>query len=164
MESALTAKMKNKDLRKSVAVYVSILIGVCGFVFLYLLPRWHENGELAERIASLERTRSEVIRLLREERRLRRELPSPKPDVPGWVAEAALGGMERKLVSNDPYRKGAGAQVKLRNLNPKQVFDFMVRLLRVDLIIRRIVISDWDRNGNWDLEIFLEIPEGAKLP
>ncbi|MBI3928599.1 MAG: hypothetical protein HY319_23875 [Armatimonadetes bacterium] len=149
--------------RTLIAAALSLLVVVL-FVFAYLLPRLGHNRELATEIQSLEEGRGELSTLLSQVDPASRSLPPPQPDVPSWIAANTLTGMERKLVSNDPFRKGQGAQVRLRNVPPEQVAGFLNRLVQVRLQVLRLLLQDWDGNGKWEVEVFLAVPEGAVAP
>jgi hypothetical protein len=91
--------------------------------------------------------------------------PNPKPDTAGWLASNALRGLERRLLANTPAAGGAGAEIKLRNLKPEEVVRFLQQLTKVNLIVRRMVLSDLGSRSLWELQLLVETPQNnGKAP
>lgn len=90
--------------------------------------------------------------------------PDPKPDTSGWMAAQALTGLERRLITNAPSSGGAGAEVKLRKLTPTEVMQLLGQLTKVNLIVRRLELSDLGSRSEWDVHLMLEVPSPEKAP
>lgn len=88
--------------------------------------------------------------------------PSPKPDTAGWLASNALRGLERRLLANTPAAGGAGAEIKLRNLKPEEVVRFLQQLTKVNLVVKRLVLSDLGSRSLWELQMLVETPRNGK--
>lgn len=149
----------NENLDKSVVALTATLVVFLLFVLVYYLPRSSKLAEAKESVQSLQIVRQEVSVLLPEVARTVPTTPIPQPDVRTWVASNALSGLEKKLVANDGYLQGQGAQVKLRRLTPTEAAQFMSSLTRVRLQIERMQLQDSDGDGAWDLEISLKVPQ-----
>jgi len=140
------------------AMVVSIAVFVL-FLAVYVMPRSGTLRETRESIESLQSVRQEVAVLLPEVVRTVPTTPLPQPDVRTWVANNSLGGIEKNLVANDGYLEGKGTQVRLRRLRPEDAAKFLSDLTRVRLVVDRMELQDSDRDGRWDLEISLKVPE-----
>lgn len=150
--------MQPADDNRAMRVVGIALLVLLAFLFLYALPRYRSNVALAQQTQQLEEVRGELAASLPEAQRLRNTLPEPAPDVRAWIAAEALQGLESNLVSNDSYSNGRGSQVKLRKLTPFEATQFLTNLTRVNLVFARLSLQDWDGDGNWDLEAFVEVP------
>ncbi len=90
--------------------------------------------------------------------------PDPKPDTSGWLAAQALTGLERRLITNSPSSGGAGAEVKLRKLTPTEVMQLLGQMTKVNLIVRRLELSDLGSRSQWDVHLMVEVPNPEKAP
>lgn len=132
------------------------------FLFAYVLPRSNANRELEQRISTMQRSQSELIALVPESAQAKNFAPAPQPDVHTWISQNLLGGLERRLVAQNPYKNGAGAEIKLRALTPAEVAAFMGGLATTNLVIKRVVLQDLGSRGAWELELFVETPDPLK--
>ena len=128
------------------------------FVLLYALPRHRANQDLEKEIQALIDAQQEVALLVPELKRTERNLPEPAPDVRSWVASNALAGLEKNLVKNDSGNRGKLADLKLRAMKPQQVGQFLSQLTRVNLVLERMSLSDFDADGRWDIEAQVKVP------
>lgn len=143
--------------------YGAVILLTLVFIYGYALPRKHSVEALEQEIVGLESARGDLAKLLPEVSRLRQRVPNPpsadqKIDLRSWIAKNALTGLEKNLTSNDTFAQGAGAAVKLRKMSPAQVVRFMGELTRVNLMLERLVLNDWDGDGRWDLELMVKVP------
>lgn len=145
--------------KRTVGLIAGTLLVLLVFIFAYALPRYHANLRLSQQIQQLQTVRQQLGGLLPEALRLKRTVPTPRPTVRDWITSKALGGIASKLVSNDSYANGRGSQIKLRKLTPFQTARFLTDLTRVDLVLQRVSLQDWDADGNWDLDAMVEEPK-----
>ena len=145
-------------------VYLAVAGAVLAllFLFAYVLPRSRSNRDLERRIAEIQRSQGEITALLPQAAQSKNFAPAPAPDVQTWVNQNLLTGLERRLVSNNPYRNGQGVEIKLRSLTPAEVSTFMGGMATTNLIIKRLVLQDLGSRGAWEMELFVEIPEPLK--
>ena len=129
------------------------------FLLVYFFPRTNSLNKTREAIEDLEGVRQEVSVLLPEVARTSPVTPIPEPDVRSWVSANALTGIEKNMVANDSYLEGKGAQIKLRRLTPEQASKFLSSITRVRLVVERMQLEDGDKDGRWDLEINLKVPD-----
>ena len=86
--------------------------------------------------------------------------PDPKPDTAEWLAANAFRGpLERRLIQNVPAAGGAGADVKLRNLKPEEVVRLFQQLTKVNLIVRKLVLSDLGSRSLWEVQLVVQTPQ-----
>ncbi len=144
-----------------------VIVLVLVFVYGYAVPRHRSNQALAQEIQQLEQVRGQLLALLPEVEKLHQKVPDPpssddRPDLRSWIAQNALIGLEKNLISNDSYAQGAGASVKLRKLSPAQTVRFFGELTRVNLMLERLDLNDWDGDGRWDIELMVRVPGEAE--
>ncbi len=89
----------------------------------------------------------------------------PKPDALQWLSTNVFkGGLDRHILTNSPTSGGAGAEVKLRNLKPKEVGFLLTKMTKVNLIFRRLVLSDVGSRSVWDVHLIVENPKMETTP
>lgn len=142
-------------------LYVALAGAVAAllFLFVYVLPRSNANRQLEAQINTTMRSQSEILALIPETAKAKNLGQPPQPDVHTWISQNLLGGLERRLVAQNPYKNGAGAEIKLRALTPAEVAAFMGGLATTNLIIKRVVLQDLGSRGAWELELFVETPD-----
>lgn len=133
------------------------------FVFAYALPRQRQLARLEQEIAEMQKVQAELDKILPEVAEENGPvLPAPKPSVVGWISANALRGLDRRVVSNNPYKGNQGGELKLRSLKAEEVTALLHTLTQVNLMVRRFHLADLGGRGVWDLELMLEVPEGAQ--
>lgn len=91
--------------------------------------------------------------------------PDPKPDALDWLSTNVFkGGLDRHILTNSPTAGGAGAEVKLRNLSPKQVLHLLEKMTKVNLIVRRLMLSDVGSRSVWEVHLIVENPKQEVAP
>lgn len=88
--------------------------------------------------------------------------PDPTPDASGWLAAQALTGLEKRLITNAPSAGGLGAELKLRKLTPTEVMQLLTQMTKVNLIVRRLELSDLASRSEWDVHLMVEVPRPEK--
>jgi hypothetical protein len=137
---------------------------------LVLLLSWvgyrqHSAGRLQAQVTQEEADQRRFLSRLTEVAQDNQPMaPDPKPDTSGWMAAQALTGLERRLITNAPSSGGAGAEVKLRKLNSTEVMQLLGQLTKVNLIVRRLELSDLGSRSEWDVHLMVEVPSPEKVP
>lgn len=91
--------------------------------------------------------------------------PDPKPDTLQWLSlNVFKGGLDRRIQTNNPTLGGAGAQVKFRSLQPKEVSFLLTKMTKVNLIFRQLVLSDVGSRSTWDVQMIVENPKMEATP
>lgn len=141
------------------------LAGILVLLFLWGLWRNQALNTLAAQVREEESAQRRFLSTLALAAQDSQPLPpSPKPDTAGWLASNALRGLDRRLLSNVPVAGGAGAEIKLRNLKPEEVVRFLQQLTKVNLIVRRLMLSDLGSRSLWELHLIVESPRNGKVP
>lgn len=135
-------------------------VGVIFLLFLvaYFLPRSNQLKRTQDNLRTLTTTRQEVALLLPQVAQTAYTTQEPADNVRSWVAAEALRGLEKQVKANDGVLDGKGAKVQLRKLTPQQAAKFLSQLTKVRLVVDRMSLLDADRDGNWDMEIDLQVP------
>lgn len=135
-------------------------VGVVFLLFLaaYFIPRGGQLKRTQDSLRSLTTTRQEVALLLPQLAQTAYTTAEPADNVRSWVAAEALKGLEKQVKANDGILEGKGAKVQLRRLTPQQAGKFLSQLTKVRLMVDRMSLLDSDKDGQWDMEIDLQVP------
>lgn len=137
-----------------------IVLALLVLVGLYGLWRWHRLDQLQLQVREEESAQRRFMATLAMAAQDNQPLPpNPKPDTSGWLANQALRGLEKRLTSNTPSAAGAGAEVKLHNLQPTEVVGLLKQMTKVNLVVRRLVLANYGKLSRWDLEFIVEVPK-----
>ncbi len=128
------------------------------FLLAYFLPRANQLKQAQSNLRALTTTRQEVALLLPQVAQTAYTTQEPADNVRSWIAAEALKGLEKQVKANDGVLEGKGAKVQLRKLTPQQAAKFLSQLTKVRLVVDRMSLLDADRDGNWDMEIDVQVP------
>jgi hypothetical protein len=91
--------------------------------------------------------------------------PDPRPDTLSWLSTNVFkGGLDRQILTNSPTAGGAGAEVKLRHLTPQQVLHLLEKMTKVNLVVRRLMLSDLGSRSMWEVHLIVENPKPEGKP
>lgn len=144
--------------RRHIMAVVAALITFVTLVF-YVFPRHRHMDRLHKEVLDLQVSQAAVAKLIPEASEQSGNMaPNPTPNVPGWLTTRALGGLDKHLITNDPYLKGQGASLELRALKPLEVSNLLGQMTQVNLIIKSLTLTDFNARGVWDVKLQVEVP------
>ncbi len=134
-----------------------LLVGILTIALIYAVLRGQENRNLEVQIGALELAQQRAQTLVSGiDPTLLKTRPAPQPDLPGWLAANPLKKFQENVESNQPNSKG-GVQLRLRRLTPLEVSALFSQFTQVGLRIPHLILSDADGDGNWTMEVGLEV-------
>ena len=148
---------ERRPLLALVAALLTLFIGV-----FYILPRQRQMATMQKDILDLQNSQSAASKLIPEAAEQTGNLaPNPTPNVPGWLTTHAIGGMDKQLISNNPYRNGQGSSLEMRALKPLEVSTLLGKMTQVNLIVKSLSFADFNARGVWDVKLQVEVPAPA---
>jgi len=143
-----------------------IVLGLLGLLALWGALRQSNLNRLARQVGEDEAGQRRFLATLASASQDNQPLPpDPKGDTLDWLSKNVFkGGLDRKILTNSPTSGGAGAEVKLRNLEPKQVLFLLEKMTRVNLIVRRLMLSDLGSRSVWEVHMIVETPRQEEKP
>ena len=88
--------------------------------------------------------------------------PDPEPDVSGWLAQHALGDLERRVVSNQRASSGQGATLHIRDMQPQELAHLFNVLTTVNIQVKQFQLEDFSGSGKWDVTLTVSSPAKPK--
>ncbi|MFN8613989.1 MAG: hypothetical protein U0931_41035 [Vulcanimicrobiota bacterium] len=142
------------------------LMAMLAVMLLYGLVRQNSLNQLAQQVREEESGQRRFLATLATAAEDNQPLPpDPKPDTLQWLSKNVLaGGLDRHLLSNSPTLGGAGAEVKLRNLKPKEVTFLLTKMTKSNLIFRHLLLSDVGSRSIWEVHLIVENPKPEASP
>ena len=142
------------------------VVGVLIVLLLWGMWRQHSLNVMRQQVLQDESGQRRFLATLATAAQDNQPLPpDPKPDTLSWLSTNVFkGGLDRHIQTNSPTSGGAGAEVKLRGLSPKQVLHLLEKMTKVNLIVRRLMLSDTGSRSVWEVHLIVENPkqEGTK--
>lgn len=149
----------NEKTSRQALYFVGLAVVVVLWTLIYALPRLNNIRTLEAESQGYMRQRQEIANSLAALERSRNDLPAPTPSTVSWLASHALKGLEKHLEGNNPYGNGLGSELKLRNIDAKQITKLFKTLGTVNLIVKSARLDDSDGDGRWNLEMMVEVPK-----
>lgn len=142
------------------------LLALLGVMLLYGLFRQTSLNRLHQQVRDEESGQRRFLATLATAAEDNQPLPpDPKPDTLQWLSTNVFkGGLDRHILTNSPTLGGAGAEVKLRNLKPEEVKFLLTKMTKVNLVFRRLVLSDVGSRSVWDVQLIVENPKMETAP
>ena len=149
--------------QRRLIVIGAVLVFALLFVFAYALPRQRQLARLEQEIVQMQKVQADLDKILPQvAEESGPALPAPKPSVTAWISANALRGLDRRVVSNNPYKGTQGGELKLRSLKAEEVTALLHTLTQVNLVVRHFHLTDLGGRGVWDMDLMVEVPEGAQ--